>query len=145
MLVYGILWDVNDSNELSLLPDHMFIPDDIIDDLVDDYISDITGFCHKGFSCLYDCSLNENILNTYELEDDGTPDGGTSHLGESLLEFIHSTGMDIPTSFDENWLVMMNSELSSCGLLPININVLGELICDYYIDNNIIVDEIELF
>lgn len=49
-----IQWDVDELEDLELLPTEIDIPDDIPDDMTDmeeisDYITDQTGFCHNGF------------------------------------------------------------------------------------------------
>ena len=46
-----ILWDVDYVEDKDLLPTKIEIPYEITDiDEVSDYISDVTGFCHYGFS-----------------------------------------------------------------------------------------------
>ena len=51
MKATNILWDVDDQEDLKELPREIKIPN-YLDDVEDisDYISDLTGFCHKGFS-----------------------------------------------------------------------------------------------
>lgn len=45
-----IQWDVDDLEDLELLPTEIDIPDDMTDmEEISDYITDQTGFCHKGF------------------------------------------------------------------------------------------------
>lgn len=49
MKAYNILWDT-DGEDIDL-PTEIEIPDSMTDlDKISDYITDITGFCHKGFS-----------------------------------------------------------------------------------------------
>jgi hypothetical protein len=60
MKAINIEWDVDEENNstvsadeiVSTLPTEIEIPDDIADDedAIGDYLSDITGYCHKGFS-----------------------------------------------------------------------------------------------
>ena len=45
----NIVWDTDD--ETVDLPTSIEIPEDITDeDKISDYLSDLTGFCHKGFT-----------------------------------------------------------------------------------------------
>lgn len=45
-----IQWDVDDLEDLELLPTEIDIPDDMTDmEEISDYITDQTGFCHNGF------------------------------------------------------------------------------------------------
>lgn len=45
----NIIWDTD--NETVDLPASIEIPEDITDeDEISDYLSDLTGFCHKGFT-----------------------------------------------------------------------------------------------
>ena len=45
-----IQWDVDDLEDLELLPTEIDIPDDTTDmEEISDYITDQTGFCHNGF------------------------------------------------------------------------------------------------
>lgn len=44
-----IQWDVDDLEDLELLPTEIDIPDDMTDmEEISDYITDQTGFCHNG-------------------------------------------------------------------------------------------------
>ena len=46
-----IQWDVDDLEDLELLPTEIDIPDDMTDmEEISDYITDQTGFCHNGLS-----------------------------------------------------------------------------------------------
>ena len=56
MKAINIIWDVDDKENLNMLPSEIEIPEDMIDeagevddDEISDYISDVTGFCHKGY------------------------------------------------------------------------------------------------
>ena len=51
MKATNILWDVDDQEDLKKLPQEIEIPSYLLEDEdINDYISDLTGFCHKGFS-----------------------------------------------------------------------------------------------
>lgn len=51
MKAINIQWDVDDDSELADLPSEIDIPENLTDEEeISDYISDMTGFCHKGFS-----------------------------------------------------------------------------------------------
>ena len=51
MKAIDIIWDIDYEEDKDLLPTEIEIPDEITDiDEMSDYISDITGFCHYGFS-----------------------------------------------------------------------------------------------
>lgn len=54
MRAVNIEWDVDDERDLEYLPTEIIIPpeleDEEDDDRISDYLSDVTGFCHKGFS-----------------------------------------------------------------------------------------------
>lgn len=46
-----ILWDVDDEKDLESLPEEVEIPEGMTDeDKIGDYLSDLTGYCHRGFS-----------------------------------------------------------------------------------------------
>jgi len=47
----NIQWDVDDPEDLELLPTEIDIPDEMTDiEEISDYITEQTGFCHKGFT-----------------------------------------------------------------------------------------------
>lgn len=51
-----IQWDVDDLEDLELLPTEIDIPDDMTDmEEISDYITDQTGFCHNGFIVIVRC------------------------------------------------------------------------------------------
>lgn len=52
MKAVNIDWDTNGDKALAEeLPKEIRIPDNITDeDAISDFISDMTGFCHRGFS-----------------------------------------------------------------------------------------------
>jgi hypothetical protein len=52
MKAINIEWAVDDKSELWDLPTEIEIPEDIEgdDDAISDYLSDMTGYCHLGFS-----------------------------------------------------------------------------------------------
>lgn len=56
MKAINIIWDVDNKEDLDMLPSEIEIPEDMIDeagevddDEISDYLSDVTGFCHKGY------------------------------------------------------------------------------------------------
>lgn len=50
MKAINIIWDVDDQEDLELLPTEIDIPDGMTDiDEIENYLSDVTGFCHYGF------------------------------------------------------------------------------------------------
>lgn len=51
MKAVDIKWDVDNLEDLEYLPTEIEIPDNIIDkEEISDYISNMTGFCHKGYT-----------------------------------------------------------------------------------------------
>ena len=52
MKAINIKWDVDFQLDLEDLPTEIEIPKEIEndEDAISDYISDLTGFCHEGFS-----------------------------------------------------------------------------------------------
>lgn len=47
----NIQWDIDDPEDLELLPTKIDIPDEMTDiEEISDYITEQTGFCHKGFT-----------------------------------------------------------------------------------------------
>ena len=50
MKAINIEWDVDNEEDLEMLPTEIDIPDGMEnEDEISDYLSDVTGFCHKGF------------------------------------------------------------------------------------------------
>lgn len=50
MKAVNILWDVDDQEDLEMLPKEIEIPEGMTDEEeISDYLSDETGFCHCGF------------------------------------------------------------------------------------------------
>lgn len=50
MKAVNIKWDVDDPEDMDLLPTEIEIPEGMTDeDEISDYISDETGYCHYGF------------------------------------------------------------------------------------------------
>ena len=46
----NIIWDYDDDDEM-LFPTEIELPEDMTDiDEISDYLSDVTGYCHKGFT-----------------------------------------------------------------------------------------------
>ena len=53
LVAINIQWDVDDEEDLELLPQRVEIPEEMTDeDEISDYLSDLTGFCHRGFSLI---------------------------------------------------------------------------------------------
>lgn len=51
MKAMNIEWDVDCQEDLEFLPTEIEIPEGMDDeDEISDYISDVTGYCHNGFS-----------------------------------------------------------------------------------------------
>ena len=47
----NIQWDVDNEEDFNCLPQRVKIPEGMTDDdEISDYLSDMTGFCHRGFS-----------------------------------------------------------------------------------------------
>lgn len=59
MKAINITWDVDNKEDLNMLPSEIEIPEDMIDeagevddDEISNYLSDVTGFCHKGYELI---------------------------------------------------------------------------------------------
>lgn len=53
LVAINIQWDVDDNEDLERLPQKVKIPKGMTDDdEISDYLSDLTGFCHFGFSLI---------------------------------------------------------------------------------------------
>lgn len=53
LVAINIQWDVDDNEDLEHLPQKVKIPEGMTDgDEISDYLSDLTGFCHYGFSLI---------------------------------------------------------------------------------------------
>lgn len=54
MKAINIQWNVDNHEDLEMLPKEIIIPDDIDgdDDTISDYISNVTGFCHTGYELI---------------------------------------------------------------------------------------------
>ena len=51
MKATNILWDVDVEEDLESLPKEIDIPGGMEDDdEISDYLSEVTGYCHKGYS-----------------------------------------------------------------------------------------------
>lgn len=49
----NIQWDVDSEEDLDGLPQKVILPEGMTDDdEISDYLSDLTGFCHRGFSLI---------------------------------------------------------------------------------------------
>ena len=72
MRAVKIIWDVDDAEDLQNRPTEMDLPAGMTDpDEVSDYISDVTGFCHKGFSIAYQngAEFFQDIVREYGKEE----------------------------------------------------------------------------
>lgn len=55
LIAINIQWDVDYEEDLDGLPQKVILPDGMTDDdEISDYLSDLTGFCHYGFSLVED-------------------------------------------------------------------------------------------
>lgn len=53
LVAINIQWDVDSEEDFELLPQRVEIPEGMTDeDEISDYLSDLTGFCHYGFSLI---------------------------------------------------------------------------------------------
>lgn len=50
MIVSNILWDVDNPEDLDYLPTTLKIPDGMNEEEIEDYLSNLTGFCHAGYT-----------------------------------------------------------------------------------------------
>lgn len=51
LVAINIQWDVDNEEDLDGLPQRVVLPEGMTDDdEISDYLSDLTGFCHYGFS-----------------------------------------------------------------------------------------------
>ena len=51
LVAINIQWDVDNEEDLDSLPQRVILPEEMTDDdEISDYLSDLTGFCHRGFS-----------------------------------------------------------------------------------------------
>lgn len=51
LVAINIQWDVDNEEDLDSLPQRVILPEGMTDDdEISDYLSDLTGFCHRGFS-----------------------------------------------------------------------------------------------
>lgn len=53
LVAINIQWDVDSEEDLNHLPQRVVLPEGMVDDdEISDYLSDLTGFCHYGFSTI---------------------------------------------------------------------------------------------
>ena len=53
LVAINIQWDVDYEEDLDSLPQRVILPEGMTDDdEISDYLSDLTGFCHYGFSLI---------------------------------------------------------------------------------------------
>ena len=51
LVAINIQWDVDNEEDLNGLPQRVVLPEGMTDDdEISDYLSNLTGFCHYGFS-----------------------------------------------------------------------------------------------
>ena len=50
MKATDFIWDIDFEKDIELLPIEIEIPDGMDENEIEEYISEVTGFCHKGFS-----------------------------------------------------------------------------------------------
>lgn len=51
LVAINIQWDVDNEEDFDGLPQRVILPEEMTDDdEISDYLSDLTGFCHRGFS-----------------------------------------------------------------------------------------------
>lgn len=51
LVAINIQWDVDNEEDLNSLPQRVILPEEMMDDdEISDYLTDLTGFCHRGFS-----------------------------------------------------------------------------------------------
>ena len=64
MKATDILWDVDNEEELESLPKEVDIPVELTDEEeISDYLSELTGYCHCGFSLSTDSPPGNNKAN----------------------------------------------------------------------------------
>ena len=53
LVAINIQWDVDNEGDLNYLPQKVILPEGMTDDdEISDYLSNLTGFCHCGFSLI---------------------------------------------------------------------------------------------
>lgn len=69
MKATDILWDVDNEEELESLPKEVVIPLELTDEEeISDYLSELTGYCHYGFSLSADSPPEKNKADDGEKE-----------------------------------------------------------------------------
>lgn len=69
MKAVNILWDVDNEEELKSLPKEIDIPVELTDEeKISDYLSELTGYCHCGFSLSTDSPPGKNKADDGEKE-----------------------------------------------------------------------------
>lgn len=69
MKAVNILWDVDNEEELESLPKEVDIPVELTDEEeISDYLSELTGYCHYGFSLSADSPPEKNKADDGEKE-----------------------------------------------------------------------------
>lgn len=63
MKAYNIIWDVDDKEELEMLPTEIEIPEYMADeDEISNFISEVVGYCHNGYSLTSESNAIEVLL-----------------------------------------------------------------------------------
>ncbi len=101
----NIIWDVESDSDLDFLPTEINIPDNIPKKDISDYISDITGFCHKGFTLSTESTDCNMVL--LEIVDPSVDVGEDSLMERYLLANPSKEKLDelehlLSTAYDED-------------------------------------------
>lgn len=85
-----IQWDVDEMEDLSLLPSEINIPEGLSrEEEISDYLSDVTGFCHKGFSL-----VEQEMNNGKELQSGQEQEHGWTAEMIQEVEKLHNNTPD---------------------------------------------------
>lgn len=104
MKVTNIVWDIDENDDV-LLPTEIELPEDMTgEDEISDYISDITGFCHKGFTLeevLFKCNCE-----TEEEFKDMKEYAHSSKTGLSFPDFCIGSRLWLATGFESDVIMV---------------------------------------
>lgn len=90
MKAFNIIWDVDDERDLQFLPTEIDIPDGMEDDdEISDYISEVTGFCHKGYSL-----SDENEWEFYQMSPAGEDFGVCLYDEDDIVSAVRKYADD---------------------------------------------------
>lgn len=92
MKAINIMWDVDYDADGVLLPTEIEIPDGMTDeDEITDYLSDVTGFCHGGYTL-----VNDQTFTAFIYEEDGvvSADLSTYDSKEEAIQFAKARNWD---------------------------------------------------